>query len=116
LFYLSNEEKALKTVHKYQLAQRGVSHSLYLPVGSQVLHVDVQSGSQYVWVFVDWSQPANQQYEFLIVGTGEIVPDEYWPVRTLSAGLTIGDELHAFLRMPVACRDVSDAQQEVANV
>jgi hypothetical protein len=113
LFY---EEKALKSVHKYQLAQRGVPHSLFLPPGSQVLRVEAQFGSQYVWVFVDWTQPTSQQYDFLLVGTGEVVPDGYWPINTLSEGIAVGEELHAFARMPLADGYASHVPQAVAHV
>jgi hypothetical protein len=101
LFYLSNEEKGLKTIHKILLASRGIGTSVQLPVSAQILRVDVQYGWPYVWVFLDDSLPNNQLCEFLILGTGDLVPDGFSPVGTFFEHAGNAMVWHAFVRMPV---------------
>jgi hypothetical protein len=112
LFY---EEKALKTVHKFLLSARGWPTSIRLPAGAQIQRVDTQFGSPYVWVCLDTALPYDQPYEFLILGTGDAIPDGYWPIGTFFEHQGNAMVWHAFARMPAATL-ASHVHTGVANV
>lgn len=99
----------MKTVHKFLLSPRGSTTVLRLPVGAFILRIDSQFGSPYVWVLVDTGLPYDQVYEFLLLWTGDEVPDGFWPVNTFFEHQGNAMVWHGFSRM-------LDAAQGVANV
>lgn len=91
----------MKTVHKFLLAPRGAVQRIMLPAGAVVMKIEDQYGSPYAWVFLDTSLPYNVPHDFVIVGTGDLVPDGFWPHGTFMehGGAFVW---HAFMRAGVS--------------
>lgn len=82
----------MKKVFKYQL-RPGVT-ALELPIGFEILTVQLQGGEPQLWALVDQAQPS-ESVTILIVGTGHDVPNDASYIATfqVTSGTLI---FHAF--------------------
>jgi hypothetical protein len=76
----------VKVIHKFLLRNLGEVCAIKLPAGSFVTRIGIQDKLPYAWVYLDTSIPYDQPCEFLIVGTGSIIQDGFWPVTTFDDG------------------------------
>ena len=90
----------MRTVHKFLLAPVGHKQPVMLPVGAHYLRIDNKYGSPYLWALVDTSLPFTTQHEFLVLGTGDPVPDGFWPVNSFFEHQGNAMEWHGFARLP----------------
>jgi len=65
-----------KTIYKYGLAQPGSTVFLSLPLGAQVLDVQLQYGGAQLWVLVDTAIVATESRVFGLFDTGWELPNE----------------------------------------
>jgi len=63
----------METVFKYTLFVQGGEQYVPLPIGAEVLHVDVQYEQITFWARVD-SFAAQEQRRFIVAGTGHELP------------------------------------------
>ena len=67
-----------RAVYKYPCPIED-SFSLDLPVGAEILHLDVQRGVPCLWILVNPSKTAKTETRaFLYVGTGHEHPSRFW--------------------------------------
>jgi hypothetical protein len=69
------------TIHKWTL-QPGVN-GLRLPIGAEVLTVQIQNGSPQLWAKVDTEQPTEPRI-FAVVGTGHELPSSATNLRYIA--------------------------------
>ncbi|MFM0165721.1 hypothetical protein PQR39_35495 [Paraburkholderia sediminicola] len=74
-----------KVIHKFLLRKRGEVCTIKLPKDAVVTRIGVQDGSPFAWVMVDPDAPYNAAVEFLVVWTGDKIPDGFWPLCTFDA-------------------------------
>ena len=82
----------MKTIYKYSLED---NHTVMLPAGAELLTVQAQHGSIYVWALVDIAMGVEPR-TIRIFGTGHILPDtalRYISTIQLDGGAIA---LHAF--------------------
>lgn len=62
-----------KVVHKFSLenclANTGTPKEILIPIGAEIVHVEVQGSAPQMWAIVD-PQAENEVRQFLIFGTG----------------------------------------------
>jgi hypothetical protein len=66
----------MRTVHKFELRHHSVTN-LMLPVGARILRIDMQYGRICAWIALNTEMPYIEPYAFVIVGTGQAVPDGF---------------------------------------
>lgn len=64
----------MKTIYKYQITICD-RQEIEIPRFSEILHVQMQSGSWYVWVLVDTDEPMVKK-RLRVFGTGHEIPKE----------------------------------------
>lgn len=71
-----------KVIHKFLLRRRGEVCTIKLPRDAFVTRIGAQDGSPYAWVLVDTERPYESPVDFLVVWTGDQIPDGFWPLCT----------------------------------
>jgi hypothetical protein len=95
----------VRTVHKFQLERGGRVTSLMLPPGAVVLGVGLQGGTPHAWISVDTILTRMYPTHFVIVGTGEEVPEGFVPSYTFFEGDRAELVWHACLKVdPIGVR------------
>jgi hypothetical protein len=64
----------MKTIYKYPLVSPAIN-AIELPVGAQVLTVQMQGSNPQIWALVDLDEKAVELRKFYIYGTGDQMPD-----------------------------------------
>lgn len=68
----------MKVIFKYTLAAIG-TQSVEMPVGSQILSLDVQNNQVQLWAMVDPNEREKENIKIEMMGTGHAftIPDEF---------------------------------------
>lgn len=84
----------MKAVYKYELSPG--ENVLVMPVGAEVLTVQLQRDRACLWAVVDTNETATEKRGFIIAGTGHQLPDD--PLRYISTIQLYGGSLvfHVF--------------------
>ncbi len=64
----------MKSVYKYSLTYNGID-TIEMPVGSKIIHVDVQHGAVRLWVLINKEEKGVEKRIFRIYGTGHDIDD-----------------------------------------
>lgn len=71
---LSDTKDSMRKIYKYDLPVMDVAE-VSLPAGAEILKIEAQRGMACLWALIDDLQRPEKR-TFLIVGTGNPVPDE----------------------------------------
>ena len=76
----------MKTIYKYPL-----SEAVQMPKGAKILTAQDQGGQIFIWAEVDSHARTDKTREFLIIGTGQELPnlDNWQYVATVQQGIFV---------------------------
>ena len=83
-------------IYKYLMPDPGRADSVYMPVGAEILDVQMQNGNIEAWALVDADQYMNKERTFFTVGTGQLFPYDNVPIEHLGTVQNNGKVWHVF--------------------
>lgn len=75
----------MRTVYKFELKRVGVTN-LLLPVAARIMRIDIQASRIYAWIALDTDDPYIAPFAFVIVGTGDEIPEGFTARATFFEG------------------------------
>lgn len=72
----------MKSIYKYELTSTSklvageIVSVVHLPLGSEVLKIDIQGDKVCLWAMVNVDETETEERKFIMIGTGMQIPDD----------------------------------------
>ena len=76
----------MRTIYKYALPDPNRTGKVLVPRSAKFVHADAMQEGFFLWFEVDTEETVFDERYFIIFGTGHVLPDNGWHMKTVLCG------------------------------